>query len=357
MKNCKMMTRTIQLLAIVLIGSSLGACKNNATEDKHIEKGVLQLSPEEENELHSQASSFFVSVSSISNKNLDAELIALGKKLYLDKRLSKNETISCASCHNLNNYGVDNLALSPGDTKELGGRNSPSVYYASLQAMQFWDGRAKDVEEQAGGPILNPVEHSVPNKAFLENRLRNLAEYKTMFAKAFPDEKQAITFDNVTKAIGAFERQLHPVSRFDKWLDGSTEAMTYAEKKGLKTFIETGCITCHNGVGVGGGMLQKFGLFGNYWEYTKSAKIDFGRFDVTKEEGDKYFFKVSSLRNIAHTYPYFHDGSVTKLEEAVKIMAKLQNNKDLDDKSVTEITTFLKALTMEMDDKTRKIIE
>ncbi len=347
---------TIILLGLIL-GITLLSCKNSDTDKKDATlSDITALTAEEENELFSQAGTIFGSISSLPADATSEDMIELGKKLYFDNRLSKDQTISCASCHQLDKYGVDNLAFSPGDTRELGGRNSPSAYYSSLHAMSFWDGRAKDVEEQAGGPILNPVEHNIPTKEFLENRLRGVNEYKALFAKVYPGIAQPITFDNITKAIGAYERQLNPPSRFDKWLDGDKEALTTEEKKGLKTFMESGCITCHSGIAFGGGMLQKFGLFGDYWELTKSKKIDFGRYDETKNESDKYFFKVPSLRNVAMTYPYFHDGSVDDLDDAVRIMGKLQNGKDLNEEEVNSIVVFLKSLTMELDEKTKKLI-
>lgn len=346
------------ILSGLVLGITLISCKNSSSDQKDATlSDIKALTAEEENQLYTQASSLFGSVSSLPDNTSSEEMIALGKMLYHDTRLSKDQTISCASCHQLDKYGVDNLAFSPGDTRELGGRNSPSAYYSSLHAMSFWDGRAKDVEEQAGGPILNPVEHNIPSEAFLEKRLQGVDEYKTIFAKVYPGTAQPITFANITKAIGAFERQLNPPSRFDKWIDGEKDALTVDEKVGLKTFIESGCITCHSGIAFGGGMLQKFGLFGDYWELTKSKKIDFGRHDVTKEEGDKYFFKVPSLRNIAMTYPYFHDGSVDDLDEAVRIMGTLQNGKDLSDAEVNSIVVFLKSLTMELDEKTKKLIQ
>jgi cytochrome c peroxidase len=346
------------ILSSLALGITLFSCKGKsaAQEDAKL-SDISPLTEEQLKELKEQANGIFASITTLPDEKISDDLILLGKKLYYDNRLSKNETVSCASCHKLEAYGVDNLSFSPGDTKELGGRNSPSSYYAFAHAMQFWDGRVKDVEEQAGGPIMNPVEHNIPSQSFLEKRLRGVDEYKTLFSKAFPETVQPITFNNITKAIGAFERQLKPESRFDKWLDGDDNALTIDEKVGLKTFMETGCITCHNGVTIGGGMFQKFGLFGNYWELTKSKKVDFGRYDVTKTETDKYFFKVPSLRNVAMTYPYFHDGSVDNLEETVRIMAKLQNNKDLTDKEVAEITAFLKSLTMELDEKTKALIK
>ncbi|MDK2771200.1 MAG: cytochrome-c peroxidase [Flavobacterium sp.] len=295
-----------------------------------------------------------VNITSVKFENRLNEKELLGQKLYYDKRLSKNGTISCNSCHNLDTYGVDNSPFSLGDTKEFGGRNSPSSIYAALHFKQFWDGRAKDVEEQAGMPILNPVEHGIPSQEFLVNRLRGIEEYQQFFKKVFPNDNQPINYTNLTNAIGAFERKLMPESRFDRWLDGEDNALDTNEKEGLKSFINNGCIACHSGVAIGGQMMQKFGVSGNYWEYTKSKNIDNGLFDITKNESDKYVFKVPSLRNIEKTYPYFHDGSVKDLSEAVKIMGKLQSNKELSETEVKNIVAFLKTLTAEVDPKFKK---
>jgi cytochrome c peroxidase len=273
------------------------------------------------------------------------EKVLLGQTLYFDKRLSKEGHISCNSCHNLNTYGVDNQPTSLGDGGERGGRNSPTVLNAAFHFAQFWDGRAKDVEEQAGGPIMNPIEMSMPNQDFVIKRVQGIKGYQQMFAAAFPGEQQPVTYGNIQKAIGAFERKLITPSRFDEYLAGNENALTNEEKKGLQTFISSGCIACHSGAVLGGTMYQKFGLAGNYWDLTKSAKVDDGRFNVTKNESDKFMFKVPSLRNIEKTHPFFHDGSVTNLEDAVKIMAKLQLSKDLTPQEVQMIVSFLKSLT------------
>lgn len=273
------------------------------------------------------------------------EKVLLGQTLYFEKRMSKEGTISCNSCHNLDTYGVDNQPTSLGDGGERGGRNSPTVLNAAFHFTQFWDGRAKDVEEQAGGPILNPIEMSMPDQEFVIKRLQGIKGYQELFAKAFPGEKDPINYGNIQKSIAAFERELITPSRFDEYLKGNETALTNAEKQGLQTFINTGCTACHNGAVLGGNMYQKFGLMGNYWDFTKSAKIDNGRFLVTKNDADKYMFKVPSLRNIEKTHPFFHDGSVTSLDETVKIIAKLQLNKDLTPQEVQEIVTFLKTLT------------
>lgn len=301
--------------------------------------------------LNTQARQLFAALPSLaadSSNPMTAEMIKLGKTLYFDNRLSKDNTQSCNTCHNLNTYGVDNKAFSEGNDGGLGGRNSPTTLNAALHFSQFWDGREPHVEAQAGKPILNPVEMAMPNEKAVVEKLSNISEYKELFAKAFPDQKNPITFANLAKSIGAFERKLITPSKFDEYLSGNNLALNDREKKGLQTFINSGCITCHAGSLLGGGMYQKFGLFGNYWDYTKSGKIDQGRFDVTKNESDKYLFKVPSLRNIEKTAPYFHDGSVSQLGDAIKIMAKTQVNKDLNDNEVKEIIDFLKTLTGEV---------
>jgi cytochrome c peroxidase len=279
------------------------------------------------------------------DNQITAEKILLGKTLYFENRLSKDGNISCNSCHNLNTYGVDNKPTSPGDGGVFGGRNSPTVLNAAFHFTQFWDGRAKDVEEQAGGPILNPIEMSMPDQQFVIKRLEGIKGYQPLFAAAYPGEKQPINYGNIQKAIAAFERKLVTPSRFDEYLNGNESALTDAEKQGLQTFFNAGCTACHSGMIMGGTMFQKFGLTSNYWDLTKSQKIDNGRFDVTKNEADKFLFKVPSLRNIEKTYPYFHDGSIADLNDAVRIMAKVQFNKDLTDQEVLDIVTFLKSTT------------
>jgi cytochrome c peroxidase len=269
------------------------------------------------------------------------EKVALGKRLYMDTRFSANGDLSCNSCHKLDNFGVDNEPTSPGTKGQRGGRNSPTVYNAALHVAQFWDGRAADVEAQALGPVLNPIEMGVASEAEVVKKIKGDKDYVASFKKAFPEERDPITFKNFGRAIGAFERTLLTPSRFDRFLKGDDSALTKDEIAGLKTFTEAGCITCHNGVGVGGSMYQKLGLVKPY-----STK-DLGRFEHTKSESDKYFFKVPSLRNVEKTAPYFHDGSIKTLEEAVKIMGEYQLGRTLDDSQVQSIVTFLRSLTGE----------
>jgi len=267
------------------------------------------------------------------------ERVALGKKLFNDTLLSKSKKISCNSCHTLSNFGVDNEPTSLGHEGHRGGRNSPSVYNAALHIAQFWDGRAADVEAQALGPILNPGEMAMPDEATVVQRLREDKDYPALFRKAFPSEKEPTTFANVGLAIGAFERTLMTPSRFDSYLSGDDSALTTEEKAGLKTFVATGCGACHNGVTVGGGMYQKLGLVMPY------QTTDLGRFSITKNEADRFVFKVPSLRNSEKTAPYFHDGSVATLEEAVRLMGKHQLGRDLSQEDTASIVTFLRSLT------------
>jgi cytochrome c peroxidase len=260
--------------------------------------------------------------------------VALGKKLFNDTRFSQDNTLSCNSCHNLKTYGVDNDSTSVGHKGQRGNRNSPTVYNAALHTAQFWDGRAGTVEQQALGPILNPVEMAMSSETQVLERLKADPATVAEFKEAFPGESDPVTYANVGKAIGAFERTLITPSRFDEYLNGKEDALTADEIKGAKTFLQAGCVACHNGSTIGGQMYQKLGLV-----------KDLGRFEVTKNEADKYFFKVPSLRNIEKTGPYFHDGSVKTLEEAVKIMGEYQLGKNLRDEETKEIVTFLRSLT------------
>ncbi|MDJ0716070.1 MAG: cytochrome-c peroxidase [Prochloraceae cyanobacterium] len=278
-----------------------------------------------------------------SGEKPDRAKIDLGRELYYEKRLSKNADISCNSCHQLDNYGVDNLPTSPGHKGQLGTRNSPSVYNAAAHIAQFWDGRAEDVEQQALGPILNPGEMAMPSEEKVLEVLKSMPEYVAAFQEAFPDESNPLKYENIGKAIGAFERELVTPAPFDKYLAGDTSALTSQQKQGLKVFTETGCIACHNGTYVGGGMYQKVGLVED-WPTQK----DRGRYEVTHQDSDRMIFKVPSLRNVAMTAPYFHDGQAKNLARAVEWMGKYQLGKDLSQEETSAIVAFLDSLTGEI---------
>ncbi len=266
------------------------------------------------------------------------EKIALGKALYHDTSLSKNGNLSCASCHDLNNYGQDGKATSPGSDGKNGDRNSPTTLNAARNFAQFWDGRAESVEDQAILPVLNPIEHGIANEAELLAKINAKHDLVAAFAAAFPGEG-SVSIDNFKHAIGAFERTLTTRSPFDDFLDGSAGALTTDQKLGLQKFIEVGCTQCHTSRLVGGALFQKLGLLRPY------ATEDTGRMQVTGSAADKFVFKVPSLLNCEKTAPYNHDGKYATLPEAVKNMAAIQLNKDLSPEDVDSIVAFLKALT------------
>lgn len=270
---------------------------------------------------------------------LNEAKINLGRMLYYETRISKGGKMSCNSCHQLDAYGQDNLPFSPGHDGKLGGRSSPSTYNAAIHLAQFWDGRAPSVEEQAKGPVLNPIEMGMPSADFVVELLKSIPGYVDAFKAAFPGESDPITYDNFGKAIGAFERKLMTPGRWDEYLKGNKDALTAEELKGYETFAKAGCATCHNGPGVGGAMYQKLGLV-KAWPELK----DNGRMEATKQESDKHFFKVPSLRNVTETGPYLHDGSVKTLEDMVAKMGEYQLGKTLTKEEVSSIVTFLKAL-------------
>lgn len=270
------------------------------------------------------------------------ERIALGKKLFFEKRLSINDSQACVTCHRLEEgfAGVDNLATSPGARGEQGTRNSPTVLNSGWQDSQFWDGRAEDLVEQAKGPILNPIEMGMPDERSVEEKIRSIAEYKNAFASAFPGDEPAISYQNIAEAIAAFERTLITPARFDDFLKGNADALSETERRGLKAFIKVDCKSCHDGKLVGGETYEPLGK-----EHPYENQADQGMYTVTKDESDRMFFKVAPLRNVALTAPYFHDGRIKTLDEAVRKMAKLQLDEELTDQQVSDITSFLKALT------------
>ena len=268
-------------------------------------------------------------------------MISLGEKLYMDKRLSVNDSQSCNSCHNVvdGGPGVDNTQFSPGAIAgKFGGRNAPTVWNAGFQLAQFWDGREANLKAQAKGPILNPVEMGMPSEQAVVDKISAIPEYQDAFKAAF-NANNAISYDNLAHAIGAFERTLITKDRFDQYMEGNTAALSQQEKDGLQAFINTGCPACHSGPTLGGHVYQKLGLVKPY-----ENQGDQGRFDLTKNPADKMVFKVPMLRDVARTAPYFHDGKVETLENAVKLMAELQLGRKLDDKTVTDIVAFLKSM-------------
>lgn len=319
----------------VLLGAALGSSAAEATPDVPA--------------LRAKAKSFMQPLPDKmpgADKDLPAA-ITLGEKLYFDKRMSANGKQSCNDCHMVdqNRAGVDNEPTSVGAHGKRGDRNSPTTLNAGFHFTQFWDGRAKDLVEQAKGPVLNPVEMAMPDEQEVIKRLGADADYPKLFKAAFPGEDKPINYNNFARAVAAFERTLITHDRFDEFLKGDDKALNAQELQGLNLFLTAGCTTCHVGPTIGGNMYQKIGLLHPY-----ANTNDVGRIKITGEEWDQYRFKVPSLRNVALTHPYFHDGQVGDLNSAVKQMAYMQLGKELTADEISALTAFLNSLS----DKTRK---
>ncbi|MFV7790490.1 cytochrome-c peroxidase [Aliarcobacter lanthieri] len=270
--------------------------------------------------------------------NLDVKKVNLGKELFFDTSLSRTNTISCHSCHNLEQGGVDNLQFSFGVDGKIGNINTPTVFNSTFNFVQFWNGRAKNLKEQVHGPITNPVEMDISFEELIE-KIRT-TKYENKFKEIYQD---GITKDNISDAIAEYEKSLiTPNSPFDKYLRGDENAISNKAKNGYKLFKEQGCIACHHGVNIGGNLYSKFGTLIDIESDSK------GRFEVTNNEIDKYYFKVPTLRNIELTFPYLHNGSIDNLEDTVKFMANYQLGQSLTQDEINNIVAFLLSLTGEL---------
>lgn len=277
-------------------------------------------------------------------KGQNPAMVELGKKLFFDPRLSKSGFISCNSCHNLSMGGTDNLKTSIGDRWQQGPINSPTVLNARLNVAQFWDGRAKNLQEQAGGPIANPKEMGFTHELAVDV-LRSIPQYVNEFNKVFGS--RTVDMGKVTTAIAAFEDTLvTPDSRFDQWLKGNKKALTAQELRGYQTFKTSGCVACHNGPNAGGASFQKMGVVEPY----KTTNAAEGRVGVTGKDADRFLFKVPTLRNVELTYPYFHDGEAATLGQAVDVMGRLQLGKKFSEQEISDVVSFLKTLTGKQPD-------
>jgi len=281
--------------------------------------------------------------------------IELGKQLYFDPRISLDGTVSCNSCHNVMGSGEDNRSNSVGVAGKKGGRTSPTVWNSAFMSVMFWDGREPSLEAQAKGPMTNPVEMAMPDHNLVVSRIASIPGYVTQFKKVFPGN-DSVTIDNIAKAIATYERTLiTPNSPFDKFERGNKKALSASAKRGMDLVQDKGCISCHSGpnfagpeLPMGTGFFQKFPMFaGSEYDQKYDLVSDPGRYNVTKLDKDRNFWRVPTWRNIALTAPYFHNGSVPTLDEAVKVMAKTQLNKDLTDTEVSDIVAFLESLTGE----------
>ncbi|NOX93179.1 MAG: cytochrome-c peroxidase [Gammaproteobacteria bacterium] len=281
--------------------------------------------------------------------------VELGKQLFFDQRLSVNGTVSCNSCHSVMANGTDNRPVSVGVFDKRGGRSAPTVWNAAFLSVQFWDGRAASLEDQARGPILADVEMGMPSEAAVVARLQQIPGYVTQFEAVFGG-KDSLTYDNVARAIATFERTLiTPDSAVDRHLKGDKSALSTAAKRGMKLVEKLGCIACHTGpnyagpanLPVGQGFYQKFPTYPSEYDKQYGLKADPGRYEVTGNDVDKHMWRVPTLRNVALTAPYFHNGSVPTLDEAVRVMARAQLNTVLKDAEVSDIVAFLNGLSGE----------
>ena len=279
------------------------------------------------------------------NNPITPEKVKLGAMLFWEPRISVDGTVSCVKCHPLGLYAADGLKKAIGNNCKENPRNSPTIFNAASQISAHWIGNRTSVEDQAKQALIGPPSFGMPDYGSVEKILKGMKGYVAMFKAAFPDDRDPVTVDNFARAVGAFERTLVTPAAFDDFLQGKTDALTSRQKRGLQTFLDNGCMTCHFGPFLGGQMYQKFGLIEPYEKYTLSVKVDEGRFAITKDPADKFVFKVPVLRNVAATPPYFHDGSVDRLVDAVTIMAKVQFGRDLAKDQAGDIAEFLSSLT------------
>jgi cytochrome c peroxidase len=310
------------------------------------------------NQLVSEAQKYFQALPGkmISGDNpITPEKTKLGKMLFYDTRFSIDRTTGCFKCHWMNLYGTDGLRKSIGNNYRLNPRNAPTVLNSALQISQHWIGNRKSVEDQAQQALLGHGSFGLESYEQAEAKLNAIPGYPELFQTAFPNDSVSVTARNFGLAIGAWERTLVTPSRFDQLLEGHPNALTEKEQRGLKTFMDTGCKDCHNGVLVGGGMYEKFGITEPYWNLTGSAEIDSGRYLVTHDSADLFVFKVPPLRNVGMTSPYFMDGSVASLHRVVPIMAKLQLGKEVTADQVDDIVAFLNSLTGRISTEAREV--
>ena len=326
--------RPMAELALLIVAGLAGTALGSSVDDALLTQARQVFAPLPE-------------VMSSAKNPVTPEKVKLGKMLLYETRISIDGQVSCVKCHPMSLYLADGLKKAIGNNCKVNPRNSPTLFNAASQISAHWIGNRADVEDQARQAVTGPPAFGMPSNQAVELRLKQLG-YGPLFRQAFPGDKEPVTVENFARAVGAFERTLVTPAPFDAYLKGNQGAINQTAKMGLKTFMDAGCAACHASPYLGGQMYQKFGIVAPYWQYTKSADKDDGRYVVTKNETDRYVFKVPILRNVAKTAPYFHDGSIDSLGEAVWIMGKVQLGKGLSKAQVKEINAFLDALTGEI---------
>jgi cytochrome c peroxidase len=276
------------------------------------------------------------------------EQTALGRLLFFDPRITVDGNVSCATCHQPALYGTDGLSTSIGVKHRPHPRNAPTVLNSGVNAIVHWRGDRESLEDQVIKAMGSPITNGQPDPGAVLDRLKGIPDYAPLFKAAFPGDAAPLNAANIANAISTYERTLLTPAPFDAYLAGDVDALSPSARIGLETFLRFGCSACHNGIGIGGAMYQKFGMVEDYWAATGSQAIDKGRADVTNDPADLYVFRVPSLRNIAMTAPYFHDGSVATLAEAVRVMARVQLGLKPSEDEINEIVSFLQSLTGEL---------
>jgi cytochrome c peroxidase len=336
--------KSISFIAIAIFAAT---CSQRSEAPPAVQSAAPQKSdPVQENEINPRLLRRFQPVVGQGGAaQVTPEKITLGRMLFFEARLSKGQTLSCNSCHDLTKHGIDGRPKSVGHKGQVGTRNAPTVYNAATHIAQFWDGRAETVESQASVPITNPVEMANDEKRIVQT-LSSIPRYLDAFRAAYPGVPQPVTLHNVGDAIGAFERGLATTSRWDQFIAGKSDALTAAEKRGLRVFLDAGCMACHTGPQVGASMFQRTGVM-EPWP----NQSDIGRAAITKAPADRMMFKVPSLKNVADTGPYFHDGSAGTLQEAIRMMGRYQVGMALTDQDVDAIVTWMRSLSGTIDSR------
>lgn len=285
------------------------------------------------------------SLADLPDPEVDPKWASLGRRLFFEERVSADGKVGCVTCHNGEHAGADGLPRSKGVYGRDNPRNAPTVWNAAPQYAQHWHADRESVEDQAARALLGKGSFGLESNEQAVEKLRALPGMSEAFAEAFPDAQPALSVENWGKAIGAYERTLRAPSPYDAFVEGDAAALDAQAQRGLGAFLELGCAGCHTGPLLGGALARKFGMFADYWTLTGSEPIDNGRYDATEDEADRYVFKVPSLRNVAGTAPYFHDGSVAELDEAVSVMARAQLGETLQENAVEDLVAFLQTLS------------
>jgi cytochrome c peroxidase len=317
----------------------------------HLSESLITTMSEDER-LRQKAMSYITPIQEIDEADLNEKekaIYTLGRILFHDTSLSADGTVACNTCHDLSRYGMDNKRLSEGSNSVIGVRNTPTIFHSGYSVAQFWDGRVTTIEDQIRASMTSPLEMGGKAVTQILQDISTNPEYR-LYKKGWRDKNEDDIYNEIISALTFFTKIQRINGRTDLFLQGDDTALNVHEKRGLELFIDSGCVPCHSGPAIGGHQLQRFGIFGKYETYTRSTEVDYGKYIHTSDPADRYVFKVPGLRLVSYTDPYFHDGSVSSLAEAVRIMARIQLNKDLEDDDIHAIVAWLKTLGPDQTD-------